>query len=154
MKTSSRIYLGIALLVFVLSSCFGFWYGKREIEGWFKISIIAADYQAADYFKEGNIEQALVHAYRVKAFERERGKPDPLSSEKLTDDLFGRPGAGLVLGKIFLKESQPCLAQGYLIDGFTYLNTEKALAELPMYRETIEMLLEIGKDCEQRGETP
>lgn len=154
MKPSFRIYLGIALFVFVFSSCFGFWHGKRGVETWFKISIMVAGGQAADYFKEGDIEQALTEAYRAKAFERERGKPDPLLSEELTDGLFERPWVNLMLGKTFLEKNQPCLAQSYLIDGFIYMNQEKALTELPMYRETIEMLLEIGEDCEQGGEAP
>jgi hypothetical protein len=141
--------LGAALLVFAVSSCFGFWHGKRGLAAWYKISIMAAAYQADDYFKEGDIEQALTEAYRAKAFERERRKTDPLLSEKLTDDLFGLPGVNLVLGKIFLEKNQPCLAQSYLIDGFTYLNEEKALTELPMYKEITEMLLEIGGNCGQ-----
>jgi hypothetical protein len=148
LKPGTRIYLGIALFVFVASSCYGFWYGKRAVEFWFKMSIMAAGHQATDYFKEGDIEQALVWAYRAKAFERERGNRDPLLSEELTDGLFGRPGANLVLGKIFLQKDQPCLSQGYLIDGFTHMDQEKQLAELPMYKETVELLLKIGKKCE------
>ena len=154
MKISSRIYLGIALLVFVLSSFFGFWYGKKETGLIFKIYISSGSALASEDFDDGKIEQALSAAYRVKAFERERGKPDLLIGETLTDSLLDRPAMDLLLGKIFLQKNKPCLSQSYLIDGFTYLNTEKALAELSMYRETVEMLLEIGKDCEQRGGTP
>jgi len=154
LKLSFRIYLGCLFLVFIVSSCFGFFYGKSEIEGWFKISIIAADYHAPNYFKEGDVEQALLWAYRAKAFERERIKPDPLLSETLTDGLLGRPGIDLVLGKIFLKKDQPCLSQSYLMDGFKYMDNEKALIELSMYKETAKILLEIGQDCEKGKKTP
>jgi hypothetical protein len=154
LKTGSRIYLGVAFLVFAVSSCFGFWYGKKGIEDWFKISIMIGSHLASEDFKEGNIEQALSGAYRMKAFERDRGRPDPLFSERLSDDLFGRPAVDLILGKVFLKKNQPCLAQAYLIDGFTHLNQEKVLTEQPVYKETAQILLEIGQNCEQWGKAP
>ncbi|MDR0250627.1 MAG: hypothetical protein LBI35_04880 [Burkholderiales bacterium] len=149
MKSSFRIYLGVALLVIVISSCFGFFYGKRERDNIFKIYITVGSVLATEDFDEGNIEQALSGAYRVKAFERERSKPDPLMGETLTDGLLDRPAMNLLLGKIFLEKKQPCLSQSYLIDGFTYLNQEKAFLDLPMYKETTEMLLAIGKNCAQ-----